>query len=160
MSVNVRKRKHATIFLISIMVLCLCIMGCSVKPYLAEEADDPVKPLPIEQAEGGKIDVSVSGNMKIVRSGFDPDTTIEELIETIPSIDIDDERQILAIINGQKYISDTPACASDLYIFSDNNSFLIHTECGSIIATIDDRTMSCILSDTECEELLRICDAY
>ena len=79
----------------------------------------------ISNSPSRKIDVSATGNMTIVRNGFDPDKTLEALIETTPSIDIEDERQILAIINGKEYISGDPAC---------------------------------ILSDTELEELLTICD--
>ena len=133
---------------------------CSAKTLPTEQADGPVKPLLKKQADGTIIYVPSTGNMTIVRSGFDPDTTIEALVETTPSVDIDDESQIRAILNSKKYISDTPACASDLYILSDDYRFIIHTECGSIIATIDNSTMSCILSDTELEELLMICDAY
>ena len=111
-------------------------------------------------AHSNKIDVPVTGNMKIVHNGFDPDLTFEAFIETIPSISIDDEKQILSILNGKEYVNDAPACVCDLIINSDNNMFLIHTEGGAVITTVDDRSISCILSDTELKELLTICETY
>lgn len=155
MSMIAGKRKHLIIFSISITVLFLCITGCSTKPLQAE------------QAVGSKIEVSATGNMTIVRYFEDPDTVPDTITDTtnedVPSIEtnpsIDDEKQILAIFNGKEYVSETPACASDIYIYSDNYSFYIHTECGSIIATIDNDTMSSMLSDDELKDLLTICDA-
>ena len=105
------------------------------------------------------IDISVTGNMTIIRSGFDPDKTIENVIETTPSISIDDEKQILAILNGKELQKDAPACISDLTINCDDYMFFIDTGCGSVITTVDDKTMSCILSGDELAALLRICDA-
>ena len=169
MNINMRKRKHVILFFISIIVLCLCITGCSVKPLTTEQTDGPVPPLLTKQADGTTIYVPATGNMTIVRSFDDPDTVPDTIIDTtnedVPSIEtnpsIDDERRILAILNSKKFdvVSGGPACATDICIYSDNYRFLIHTACGSIIATIDDRTMHRVLSDAELEELLTICDA-
>ena len=169
MSMNVRKRKHVILFLTSIIVLCLCMTGCSAKPLPIEQDDGSVRPLLTKQADGTIIYVPATGNMTLVRYFDDPSTVPDTIIDTtnedVPSIEtnpsIDDERQILEILNGKKFerVSGGPACATDICIYSDNYRFLIHTACGSIIATIDDRTMHRVLSDDELEELLTFCNA-
>lgn len=135
------------ILLVLAVTAALLLTGCGV----AEDQSVPPVDVP-EPYVVGTINITDAETMK-VRGMYVNEQTIE--------VSSDTAEELAEFFNGRELTGgETPACARDLAVETDEWKIWIHTECGSVMAHADGIDGYTELTAEEMEELEEILDVY
>ena len=129
------------------MIAVLFLSACSMKEDL------PVPPVDVtEPSAAGTINITDAETME-VRGMYVNEQTIE--------VSSDTAAELAAFFNGRELTGgESPACACDLGIQTDEWQLSIHTECGSVMAHAEGIDGYTELTVDEMKELEEILDVY